>query len=329
MPYIRPENQAYHYTYQITCSSTKRVFYGLRSCDTLLDEGFNGKGQALSISKKEHGIENHVLERIAVHLTRDEAKEAYADLKASELVNPKRPGEYAFHYVYMILRTDGKYYVGVHSTNNINDKYMGSGSYILKSIKKHGKAVHSREIVQMCTSRVNAFDVEREILTDKVLADPLCMNLGSGGEGGAHRVYGVTEETRKKMSTHSKTVVRTPEWCAKIGKAHKGKVVPEAQRRAHSERMSGIKWKPEDVAARTAGQLSSEKFKERYRHFIIDGITYQNGREAVAALNIPGSTLHYRLISPNWVEYRYADSPVKLAVQGKLYTRRIRKSTSL
>ena len=46
---------------------------------------------------------------------------------------------YYFTYLTTNLANDKKY-IGDHSTNNINDSYLGSGVYILKAIKKYIKS---------------------------------------------------------------------------------------------------------------------------------------------------------------------------------------------
>ena len=43
------------------------------------------------------------------------------------------------HLVYKIINGfNGMYYYGIHSTNNINDDYMGSGRLLRKAIKEEG-----------------------------------------------------------------------------------------------------------------------------------------------------------------------------------------------
>lgn len=299
----RAENRKFHFTYKVTCINTNRVFFGLESTD-VIDPGFLGTGMALSKSKKDQGLENHYLEIIQHFESRVEAKNAYNQLKASELRNPKMPGEYEFHFVYMTVRNDGKFYIGVHSTNNLHDKYLGSGTYLARSIRKHGRSAHKRELLEMCNSRDHAFEREIALITPEVLADPMCMNSGPGGQGG-NRVYGVTEETRKLIGEKSAATPRTKEWCAKIGAAHKGKTISPEVAKAQSERMTGYKWKQEHVDARIAGQKASAKFKERYKPIEVDGVRYDHAKEAVEKLGIAASTLRYRIMSPSWESYKF------------------------
>lgn len=70
----------------------------------------------------------------------------------------------------------------------------------------------------MCESREHAFAREKELVTEETLADPMCMNLGLGGVGSAHRVYGATEETRRKISEKGKAAWAEGRHTGNIGK---------------------------------------------------------------------------------------------------------------
>lgn len=203
MTTTRAEDRKFHYTYKVTCSYNGRVFYGVHSSDAL-DEGFTGSGHSLSISKSEYGVEQHVFNRVKVYATRIEASVAYNELKANQIANPIRPEDKKFHFVYKTTRFDGKFYIGVHSTDDLNDGYKGSGTHIIHSLKKHGWDKHEREILELCETRDAAFDKEKELVTEDLVHDPLCMNSIAGGRQHGNRVYGVTEETRQKLSEKGK-----------------------------------------------------------------------------------------------------------------------------
>lgn len=95
-----------------------------------------------------------------------------------------RADQRKFHYIYKITRTDGKYYIGMHSTDNLDDGYFGSGQLLWKSIKKHGKEAHTKEILEFLPTRSELRERERLIVNEEILDDKLCMNLKLGGEGG-------------------------------------------------------------------------------------------------------------------------------------------------
>ena len=99
-----------------------------------------------------------------------------------------RADQRKFHYIYKITRTDGsgKYYIGMHSTDDLEDGYFGSGILLWKSIKKHGKEKHVKEIIEYLSSRAELRAREREIVNEELLSDKKCMNLKPGGAGGTH-----------------------------------------------------------------------------------------------------------------------------------------------
>lgn len=96
----------------------------------------------------------------------------------------KRADQREFHYIYQITRDDGKFYIGMHSTDNLEDGYFGSGKLITRSIKKHGLARHSKQILEFLPTREALRIREKEIVCNELLGDARCMNLMLGGSGG-------------------------------------------------------------------------------------------------------------------------------------------------
>lgn len=89
------------------------------------------------------------------------------------------------HYIYKTTcNVTGKWYVGMHSTSNLDDGYMGSGKILKYSIRKYGKDAHTKEILEYCNSRENLVLREIEIVNKELISDGLCINLKEGGEGG-------------------------------------------------------------------------------------------------------------------------------------------------
>jgi hypothetical protein len=90
-----------------------------------------------------------------------------------------------YHYVYRTTcLITGKFYVGMHSTDNLEDGYLGSGKILGYSRRKYGDENHIREILEYVPSRIKLKEREKEIVNEELLANPLNINLKYGGEGG-------------------------------------------------------------------------------------------------------------------------------------------------
>ena len=93
--------------------------------------------------------------------------------------------EKKYHFIYKTTNTlTGRYYIGMHSTNDLEDGYLGSGKRLRYSIRKYGAENHIREILEFCDSREELSKRENEIVTLNEIAKEECMNLKIGGEGG-------------------------------------------------------------------------------------------------------------------------------------------------
>lgn len=92
--------------------------------------------------------------------------------------------QYKHHFIYKTTcKINEKYYIGIHSTDNIEDGYLGSGTKIRNSIRAHGRDVHRIEILEFFENREALSNRERDLVNEDLLKDPLCMNLVKGGEG--------------------------------------------------------------------------------------------------------------------------------------------------
>jgi hypothetical protein len=77
-----------------------------------------------------------------------------------------------------------RFYIGMHSTDNLEDGYLGSGKRLWYSLKKHGRENHVCEVLEVLPNRKDLAVREMEIVNDELLEKDLCMNLKVGGEGG-------------------------------------------------------------------------------------------------------------------------------------------------
>lgn len=101
------------------------------------------------------------------------------------------------HYLYKTTcLITGRWYIGMHSTNNLNDGYMGSGRRLRNSIRKYGESSHIKEILEFFDTRDLLIEAEKSVITNEMMGDPMCMNLMSGGTGGF-----ISVEQQKYRST--------------------------------------------------------------------------------------------------------------------------------
>lgn len=93
--------------------------------------------------------------------------------------------EKRYHFIYKTTNIlTGRYYYGMHSTDNLNDGYLGSGKRLRYSINKYGKRNHIKVIFEYCSDRKSLIEREKEIINLNEIAKEDCMNLMVGGKGG-------------------------------------------------------------------------------------------------------------------------------------------------
>ena len=182
-------------------------------------------------------------------------------------------------YIYKITNLiTGKSYIGqrIRCKDNkkepLSDGYMGSGNYIKRSIKKHGKHNFKKEILKdniHCQTVANIFE-EIYIKKENTL-HPNGYNLALGGQGGSshkghkhseeHKekirqkslLYKASEETKLKQSlshigqvSHNKGKKFSEETKLKISKANKGRKFSEEHKKNMSIANKGKKLSEQD-----------------------------------------------------------------------------------
>jgi len=86
-----------------------------------------------------------------------------------------------FHYIYKTVNPkNGKYYIGKHTTNDLNDGYQGSGKWVRDCLKT--KTLIETTIIQMCNNEDEAYKLEEKLIEENI-NKKLCMNMTYGGIG--------------------------------------------------------------------------------------------------------------------------------------------------
>ncbi len=108
-----------------------------------------------------------------------------------------------FHITYITTNSiNGKQYIGDHSTNNLDDKYIGSGNLMRKAIKKYGKKNFKRKILEICESKQKAFDFQEKYINEFNTLVPNGYNLSPTGGLNVKRCF--SEEAKRKIGAASK-----------------------------------------------------------------------------------------------------------------------------
>ena len=83
--------------------------------------------------------------------------------------------------VYKITnKENGKFYIGCHRTDCLDDGYMGSGKLIKRAIAKYGLDSFTKDILDVFESEEQMFDEEKNLIS-KLVPE---YNIHEGGNGG-------------------------------------------------------------------------------------------------------------------------------------------------
>lgn len=169
--------------------------------------------------------------------------------------------EKEFNYVYITTNLiNGKQYVGDHSTNNLDDKYIGSGRRLLPSIKKYGRNNFKKEILEFFPTKQEAFDLQEKYINEYNTLVPNGYNISPKG---GHNVKGCfSEESKIKMSKTKTGHKHSEETKEKIRLSSLGKKMSDESKQKMGNIHKGVKtWNTGKTLSKEIKQKMSESHK--------------------------------------------------------------------
>jgi len=147
-----------------------------------------------------------------------------------------------FYTVYKTTNLiNGKIYVGLHVTSNLEDDYLGSGSQLKSAIKKYGKENFKREYIKICNSPEEMYELEADIVNEDFVKRPDTYNMKTGGTGSWYHVNSNPEQKRKtssiggvKTSSRATNPFRDPEWQKNFNSMNNPEIVKSIGIKANS-----------------------------------------------------------------------------------------------
>jgi hypothetical protein len=161
---------------------------------------------------------------------------------------------------------NGKYYYGVHKSNTpVDNNYLGSGVLLNRAVEKYGRESFTKEVVEYFNTLDEAFEYEKETITDDLIESDNCYNVNIGGKGGSRKGH------IKDFSYHY--APRSQELKDKISKALTGKsYLTEEGRKKKSEYnkknppKKGVKESEQAKANKRAAFAKSEKHGANFKN---------------------------------------------------------------
>ena len=149
---------------------------------------------------------------------------------------------------YTIYKTtnliNNKIYIGLHTTQNPYDTYLGSGYFLKKAIRKYGYKNFKKEILFIFTNKQDMIDKERELVDDNFCKRKDTYNMHKGGYG----LCTLDEENKKLAIIKIKSSLQKLD--LKVRSSKRVKTMTDANPNIFKE----------------IGKLSSLKQKENYKN---------------------------------------------------------------
>lgn len=168
-----------------------------------------------------------------------------------------------YYTIYKITHIPtGKFYIGRHQTKDLDDGYMGSGSYLKRAQEKHGLAQFEKEYLYIFDSDRSMFEMEQEVVNEEFCSRSDTYNVQPGGFAGGWQwinksgknLYGMNGKTPNVK----KDLLRGREKRNRLLKEN-----PEYRKKLGEKVSKGIKKYIQENGAIWNGKLHSEESKKK------------------------------------------------------------------
>jgi len=206
---------------------------------------------------------------------------------------------------------NGKYYIGKHETNDIDDDYLGSGLLLRRAINHYGSEYFKKEILHLCKTRSDMEDKERELVNEGLINDNMTYNIALGGQGGnlgslVNKKIGLAMSAinsgksksikhKKLIGSGNKDKVRSDDFKNNLSVQTKErmKLLTKEERKnifGHSGDANGFYGKKHTLESihkmKQNRKCTKGENNPNAKKITIDGITYNTYKECMNVLNI-------------------------------------------
>lgn len=204
-----------------------------------------------------------------------------------------------YHYVYKVLFESGEYYIGKHSTADLDDGYKGSGRSLKELYNQY--LPYSFVILKKFQSSAEAYEYEQSIVGDLWETDNRCLNRCPGGIRGFFDITGLP-----KSDDHKKKIAQAN------SKKKEGKALDAS--------LNNLKKAVEANIGRKQSADTQEKKRRSYKRYwdnkedrsrphlnkavLCEGVFYESVKSVMEAFNVSRPTVINRIKSDKW-DWKY------------------------
>jgi len=194
--------------------------------------------------------------------------------------------EYNFTYA-TICSVNRIAYLGKHSTDNLNDGYLGSGILLNKDIKLFGRDSFNRIILEFYDTENESYRAENKLITKDIVDDPCYYNLTTGGQGFSSedaKIQWQDPKSKQRMSERMIEQWQDEEFRQMMSeRMSEGSQNPESKQRK-SERSKEMWQDPEYrqmMTERMTERITEQWQDEEYRQMKIERMTGENNPNTI------------------------------------------------